>query len=40
MGTQSGCSGFTLVELIVVLAVVAILQTLATPAPRVRQLLT
>lgn len=32
MGTQPGCAGFTLIELMVVVALVAVLQTLAAPA--------
>lgn len=32
MDKQYGCSGFTLVELMVVVAVLAVLQTLAAPA--------
>ena len=32
MGTQSGCAGFTLVELLVVVALAAILQSQAAPA--------
>lgn len=32
MGTQSGCTGFTLIELMVVVALAVVLQTLAAPA--------